>query len=271
MTPNIMKAIKDTYTVGDPMDYTWIDLGEFLNMPDDEYDKTMKDLPDLFHSAPNDLMLPFEQIGVVRIADKQAAPLCITIDRNDGELIVRLRGENGDCGAIRCTGSEQFISMPQGTTPTSWLQKMRDRGSECFTNGLSDERYLFQIWSSMVSHQYAEYMRRALDIDEKTYAYKPIASTSNSKRIRRGKQPLFEWKVIDVTAKPQQHDIVATGNGRNSPRQHKRRGHFRVYKDGRRAWIAEALVGKIEFGYIYHSYTTEKSRRKAHEKSTRSI
>lgn len=262
MTPNIMKAVKDVYTVGDPMDYTWIDLGEFDQMEDVEYDKAMKDLPDLFHSAPNDLMLPFEQMGVVRLPAKHTAqpvaPLAITIDRDDGQLIVRLRSRNGDCGAIRCTNNEQFVSMPDGQTLESYIKTMRDRGIEPSTDGLTDERYVFRVWSSMISHLYAEYMRRALDVHEKTRAYKPIASASNSKRIRRGKQPLFEWKVIDVTAKPQEHDIVATGNGRNSPRQHKRRGHFRVYKDGRRAWIAEALVGKIEFGYIYHSYTAEK-------------
>ena len=114
----------------------------------------------------------------------------------------------------------------------------------------------------MASHQYAEYMRRAMDMHERTRVYKPIASPSNSKRIRKGKHPLFEWKVIDVTARPEDHDIVATGNGRNSPRQHKRRGHFRQYKDGRRTWIPEALVGKIEFGYIYHSYTATQQRRK---------
>jgi hypothetical protein len=28
MTPNIMQAVKDVYTEGDPMDYTWVDLGE---------------------------------------------------------------------------------------------------------------------------------------------------------------------------------------------------------------------------------------------------
>ena len=126
---------------------------------------------------------------------------------------------------------------------------------------MTAERYVFRIWSSMVSHLYAEYMRRAMDMHETTRAYKPIASETNNKRIRKGKQPLFEWKVIDVTAKPEDHDIVATGNGRNSPRQHKRRGHFRQYRDGRRSWIPEALVGKIEFGYIYHSYTATQKKK----------
>jgi hypothetical protein len=262
MTPNILKAVKDVYTEGDPMDYTWVDLGEFDHMLDDKYDKVMDAIPDLFSSDPADLMLPFEQMGIVRQPNKRVAPLSITFERNGSEFIVRLRSKGGDCGAIRSTGKEQFLSMPPNETAESFIQTMQEKGMECSTEGMTPERYVFQIWSSMASHLYAEYMRRAMDMHERTRVYKPIASPSNSKRIRRGKQPLFEWKVIDVTARPEDHDIVATGNGRNSPRQHKRRGHFRQYKDGRRTWIPEALVGKIEFGYIYHSYTATQQRRK---------
>jgi hypothetical protein len=264
MTPNIMQAVKNVYTEGDPMDYTWVDLGDFGSMDDDVYDKTMNAIPDLFTSDPADLMLPFEQMGIVRLRDhyKNGEPLSITIERGDGALTVRLRGRGGDVGAIRSTGKEQFVSFPPNETAESVIQTLRDKGVECSTEGLTPERYVFQIWSSMASHQYAEYMRRAMDMHERTRVYKPIASPSNSKRIRKGKHPLFEWKVIDVTARPEDHDIVATGNGRNSPRQHKRRGHFRQYKDGRRTWIPEALVGKIEFGYIYHSYTATQQRRK---------
>jgi len=261
MTPNIMHAVKDVYTEGDPMDYTWVDLGEFDHMIDAKYDEVMNAIPDLFASDPADLMLPFEQMGMVRLPNKKVTPLSITIERTGGELIVRLRGRGGDCGAIRSTGKEHFVSMPPNETAESFIQTMQDKGLECSTEGLTPERYVFQIWSSMVSHLYAEYMRRAMDMHEKTRVYKPIASPSNSKRIRKGKQPLFEWKVIDVTAKPEDHDIVATGNGRNSPRQHKRRGHFRQYRDGRRSWIPEALVGKIEFGYIYHSYTATQQKK----------
>ena len=261
MTPNIMQAVKNVYTEGDPMDYTWVDLGDFGSLEDDAYDKAMNAIPDLFASDPADLMLPFEQMGIVRLPNKQVRPLSITIERNESELIARLRGSAGDCGAIRSTGKEQFVSMPPNETAESYIQTLRDKGLECSTEGMTAERYVFRIWSSMVSHLYAEYMRRAMDMHERTRVYKPIASPSNSKRIRRGKQPLFEWKVIDVTAKSEDHDIVATGNGRNSPRQHKRRGHFRQYKDGRRSWIPEALVGKIEFGYIYHSYTATQQKK----------
>ena len=255
MTPNIIKAVKDVYTEGDPMDYTWVDLGKFDHMDDITYNKVMNNLHDLFDSDPSDVMLPFESMGIVRQSDKSV--LSITIDRTKDSVIGILRTKHGDVGSVMSNGKEQFVKLNESLgSPEDYILEVF--GKDHKLNGNDPKREIFLQWSSMINHQYAEYMRKAMDIHERTRVYKALPSASNSKRIRRNKQPLFEWKVIDVTAKPATHDIVATGNGRNSPRQHKRRGHFRQYKDGRRAWIAESLVGKIEFGYIYHSYTTEK-------------
>jgi hypothetical protein len=255
MTPNIIKAVKDVYTEGDPMDYTWVDLGKFNHMDDVTYNKVMNNLHDLFDSDPSDVMLPFESMGIVRQSDKSI--LSITIDRTKDSVIGTLRTKNGDVGSVMSNGKEQFVKLNENLgSPEEYILEVF--GKDHKLNNNDPKREIFLQWSSMINHQYAEYMRKAMDIHERTRVYKALPSASNSKRIRRNKQPLFEWKVIDVTAKPATHDIVATGNGRNSPRQHKRRGHFRQYKDGRRTWIPESLVGKIEFGYIYHSYTTEK-------------
>jgi hypothetical protein len=255
MTPNIIKAVKDVYTEGDPMDYTWVDLGKFNHMDDVTYNKVMNNLHDLFDSDPSDVMLPFESMGIVRQSDKSI--LSITIDRTKDSVIGTLRTKNGDVGSVMSNGKEQFVKLNENLgSPEEYILEVF--GKDHKLNNNDPKREIFLQWSSMINHQYAEYMRKAMDIHERTRVYKALPSASNSKRIRRNKQPLFEWKVIDVTAKPATHDIVATGNGRNSPRQHKRRGHFRQYKDGHRSWIPESLVGKIEFGYIYHSYTTEK-------------
>jgi hypothetical protein len=255
MTPNIIKAVKDVYTEGDPMDYTWVDLGKFNHMDDLTYNKVMNNLHDLFDSDPSDVMLPFESMGIVRQSDKSI--LSITIDRTKDSVIGTLRTKNGDVGSVMSNGKEQFVKLNENLgSPEEYILEVF--GKDHKLNNNDPKREIFLQWSSMINHQYAEYMRKAMDIHERTRVYKALPSASNSKRIRRNKQPLFEWKVIDVTAKPATHDIVATGNGRNSPRQHKRRGHFRQYKDGHRSWIPESLVGKIEFGYIYHSYTTER-------------
>jgi hypothetical protein len=172
-------------------------------------------------------------------------------------VIGTIRSEIGDIVSIMSNGKEEFIKLNEILgSPEEYITKMFGKDYKLKTE--NPNREIFLHWSAAMNYQYAEYMRKAMDMHERTRVYKALPSASNSKRIRRNKQPLFEWKVIDVTAKPATHDIVATGNGRNSPRQHKRRGHFRQYRDGRRAWIPESLVGKIEFGYIYHSYTTEK-------------
>jgi hypothetical protein len=259
MTPNIMKAVKDVYTEGDPMDYTWVDLGNFDIMDDVTYNKVMNNLHNLFDSDPSDLMLPFESMGIVHQSDKSndGSIVAITIDRTKDSVIGTIRTKNGDAGSVMSNGKEQFVKLHEILgSPEEYVSKMFGKDHKLRTN--DPKREVFLHWSTLINYQYAEYMRRAMDIHERTRVYKALPSASNSKRIRRNKQPLFEWKVIDVTAKPATHDIVATGNGRNSPRQHKRRGHFRQYKDGHRSWIPESLVGKIEFGYIYHSYTTER-------------
>jgi hypothetical protein len=36
-----------------------------------------------------------------------------------------------------------------------------------------------------------------------------------------------------------------------------RRGHQRKLPNGTTIWIKQMMVGKIEFGYIHHSYTTQ--------------
>lgn len=255
MTPNIMQAVKHVYTEGDPMDYTWVDLGNFDIMDAAAYDKVMNNFNDLFHSDPSDLMLPFESMGIVY--KENDVVVATTIDRTKDAVIGTIRSEIGDIVSIMSNGKEEFIKLNEILgSPEEYIAKMFGKDYKLKTN--HPNREIFLHWSLAMNYQYAEYMRKAMDIHERTRVYKALPSASNSKRIRRNKQPLFEWKVIDVTAKPATHDIVATGNGRNSPRQHKRRGHFRQYKDGRRTWIPEALVGKIEFGYIYHSYTTEK-------------
>jgi hypothetical protein len=172
-------------------------------------------------------------------------------------VIGTIRSEIGDIVSIMSNGKEEFIKLNEILgSPEEYIAKMFGKDYKLKTD--NPNREIFLHWSLAMNYQYAEYMRKAMDMHERTRVYKALPSASNSKRIRRNKQPLFEWKVIDVTAKPATHDIVATGNGRNSPRQHKRRGHFRQYKDGHRSWIPESLVGKIEFGYIYHSYTTER-------------
>lgn len=258
MTPNILAIMGHKFDHGDPLDYTWVDLGGFGSLEDDEYDRVMDALPDLFFSDPEDAMLPFEAMGIVRRAPERGL-LAVTIERHSDGLFAILRTSNGDAGSAWNKGNGEHAIQVHGQHKTAqeyvnWLQQnsvhLRIKEDE------QPETYIYQMWAAMVSHQYAEYMRRAVDMPDTAHAYKATLSRTAAKRMRKGKKPLYDWTVIDVTAKHEAPQNIGTGNARQSPRQHKRRGHFRQYRDGRRTWIKEMLVGRIEFGYIHHSYTT---------------
>ena len=75
----------------------------------------------------------------------------------------------------------------------------------------------------------------------------------NEKKIRKGKKPLIEFRLISVTA--QKRDLPSIPQGTHaSPRQHWRRGHWRTYKSGIRAWVEPMLVGDEKNGKIVKDY-----------------
>ena len=75
----------------------------------------------------------------------------------------------------------------------------------------------------------------------------------NEKKMRKGKKPLIEFRLISVTA--QKRDLPSIPQGTHaSPRQHWRRGHWRTYKSGIRAWVEPMLVGDEKNGKIVKDY-----------------
>jgi hypothetical protein len=66
----------------------------------------------------------------------------------------------------------------------------------------------------------------------------------NRKRIARGKQPFFSYKVLQLSAEPQTH-AVATVTGKKgthaSPRMHLRRGHLRRL-ESKSIWVRHTMV-----------------------------
>ena len=54
----------------------------------------------------------------------------------------------------------------------------------------------------------------------------------NQKKMRKGKAPLVEFKLISITGKKRELPSIPHGS-HASPRQHWRRGHWRNYKSGK--------------------------------------
>lgn len=76
----------------------------------------------------------------------------------------------------------------------------------------------------------------------------------NERRVREGKLPIYETKVLTIEVPREQTRASShLHTDRNSPRQHLRRGHIRMLKD-RRIWVNSCVVGRPEHGRIDKSY-----------------
>jgi len=76
----------------------------------------------------------------------------------------------------------------------------------------------------------------------------------NAKRIKKGKLPIYETKVLSLDFNKSRSLIGRQVSDRASPRQHLRRGHIRNINDDKRIWVNSCIVGSSELGKIDKSY-----------------
>jgi hypothetical protein len=83
-------------------------------------------------------------------------------------------------------------------------------------------------------------------------------ATINAKRIRKGKKPLIEFRLITVTGK--KNELPSAHHSTHAPpRQHWRRGHWRfMKKSGKKVWVEPMLVGDEKNGKIIKDYAVGK-------------
>ena len=82
-----------------------------------------------------------------------------------------------------------------------------------------------------------------------------IDQKKNEKRIKAGKLPIYETRVLTIDPiRSASKSFHQDGNSdRNSPRQHLRRGHIRRLPD-KNVWVNSCLVGSAENGRLDKSY-----------------
>lgn len=82
-----------------------------------------------------------------------------------------------------------------------------------------------------------------------------ISKSVNSKRIRSGKAPFYESRILVVKSSHAESDDVTKKRDceRSSPKQHLRRGHIRRLPNSN-VWINSCLVGNRNNGFIHKSY-----------------
>lgn len=85
------------------------------------------------------------------------------------------------------------------------------------------------------------------------YQPKPQDTFINRKRKAKGKPAIsFDWNTVEIG--PKHIKNPHQGGTHASPRLHDRRGHWRSYKNGKRAWVKPCKVGDASRGAVFKDY-----------------
>jgi len=263
MTPNILEVLKWDVRL---QEYTWFDLGEMTatrrNFMVDEVNR-QKDsgelcLPMYTDQLPQDLPMPFDMFGIV-MRESQTHPgliIAVTFDRKGNDLQVVFRHPTGK--VLEMTQIGEKSALRDGTPDMRYNGDLLETIKKAPTTKGKKESEIVHMHVENARELYWLLMLDVLNRKTSVPSYRPLSNPANDKRIRKGKKPIFEWRIIDVTAKHVMPENSApTGRPHASPRRHVRRGHQRTLANGKKIWIKQMMVGKIEFGYIHHSYTTQ--------------
>lgn len=261
MTPNILEGMKWVTLGGNDgppaHEFTWIDLGvmDFTRFNTISEKFNNGEVPVVFHTPtlPQDVPMPFEKIGLVIDHTVKGAEtfLCMTLHRDENDMQAVFRHSSGKELLITQKGEYSIKGGKDlwydGTILDVLMKQPKYKDKT--------EQQIVESFIQIARRTYACMFLSFMNKKKPLPAYTATPNPANEKRIRKGKRPLFEWKVIDVTA---QHapSTGKTGRSHASPRRHVRRGHQRKLPSGRVVWVKQMWVGKIEFGYIHHSYTT---------------
>jgi hypothetical protein len=266
MTPNILEVLKWQPKL---REFIWFDIGELTDLRHIEVTDTMRKqneegvlcLPLYSEHMPEDLPMPFDMFGIVmNTITRKPVMVAATFQREGNDLQVVFWRETGALLEMRQIGAKS--AKRDGTPDLVYDGNLMDaiKKSPKYTG--SNDADIINSFAENAREMYLLLMMDVLERKKTVPAYRPLSHPSNDKRIRKGKKPIFEWKVIDITAKHVMPENSApTGRKQASPRRHVRRGHQRTLANGKKIWIKQMMVGKIEFGYIHHSYTTQGERR----------
>lgn len=260
MTPNILEAMG---WFKESSEFVWFDLGEFDIKRNDVLYKQFEvgNVPALLHTGtlPSDIPMPFEQMALVVSFvgfNGQSWATVVTLHRSDNTMQVTFRHPKGEKLILTHVGENSLKGEQDLWYDGDSLERLLK--SPTYKDKPDPENAIVSTHTDIARRIYGMLYLELVNKKSQLPSYRPLPNPANPKRISKGKKPLFEWKVIDITAthvKPE--NSQPTNRTHASPRRHIRRGHMRRYKSGKIAWVRQTMVGSIEFGYIHHSYTTE--------------
>lgn len=101
---------------------------------------------------------------------------------------------------------------------------------------------------------YMDFSLAMAEYDTEITEQRPDEKRARMRRMR-GKKPLFTYKIITITGKRKIPE-ANQGGTHASPVTHLRRGHWRNYKSGKRAWVKATIINGPD-GMVAKDYRVE--------------
>ena len=222
MTPLIKEFVA---LADDPEQFMWFDMG---SAPESEFD----------HEVDGEYMthLPFKRMAVCGL-DAEKRKFVLYLIAGDGHVAVS--------GFVLWTNHKfepidvfAYVDTPEGVRLLP--HKNADQPLK-----IEDCRSVMATIAFMLD-----------SLDAGGAAYQPTVkanSPTNKRRIANGKPALiYDWRTVVV--EPKQTKSEPLGGTHASPRQHERRGHWRVTSAGRKVWVRNCTVGDASKGTVFHDY-----------------
>ena len=218
MTPLITEFVKVT---NDAERWTWFDVGNITELVEARLDDEL-------------FAMPYPRTAFCGV-DVDGSKFCVALITGDNHVSVAGRYDTGKFPAIIKPFS--YINTDEG---------IRIYGGEGMEPP-SRAHYLPVI--ALVSR----FVQSLNAVTQTAYFPTPKKSLLNAARAAKGKPlALFDWHTVEIAPKKPKGE--PQGGTHASPRLHDRRGHWRICKGGKKAWVKACKVGNASKGVVFKDY-----------------
>lgn len=239
-----------------PVEYVWIDFASAplpTEQQSEEITRRLGALPYTYETPIYEWPLPFDKMCLllpvtVRGETTPRGTLTLTMERTGWTLDVAIWSNSSKGKTIPSIRMLALHNVAQGFrvgVDPDFAKSVNKTDQQCSDYGMNAFRTAWRRVMAMAV------------LNEPAAAVATCTGNAlvNSKRIRKGKRPFFEWTTVEV--KPQTVVQESKGGTHASPKPHMRRGHVRRLKSGKIVAIKPIIVNKHKMpdeGFIFHDY-----------------
>lgn len=166
------------------------------------------------------------------------------------------------CGVFVCQGFENILSFHASVyVGNSWLipdilyyVELNDIGNLRISANKEDvDAAIATTFVNLLLDRVSYFNSCPGDSDVLVHCATDENDRVNTRRINNNKKPIYEFKIAFVNGEPSSPRRAYQGGTHASPTMHRRRGHFRKWKDTE-IWIESCVVGLAKNGITHKGY-----------------